>query len=186
MHMRMKQVEILSTVSLNFCSRMTYIKTFDDKFYCNIVWRNHQHKHHRAISCLCIFRRSWHHGANSEQWQEIWIDIAFYRKGLGKDWVTFIWCFSHHLELALKDTLKNSIARVDESLMHLYYLPKHTENEKDCVSWRKTSMNSMEMVQNQLKPPSLDRSIISIVQWSVVSRHSWYLMQTSSACYSRA
>lgn len=51
-----------------------------------------------------------------------------------KDWVTFIWCFSHHLELALKDTLKNSIARVDESLMHLYYLPKHTENEKDCVS----------------------------------------------------
>lgn len=51
-----------------------------------------------------------------------------------KDWVTFIWCFSHHLELALKETLKNSIARVDESLMHLYCLPKHTENEKNCIS----------------------------------------------------
>ena len=34
-----------------------------------------------------------------------------------KKWVTFIWCFSHRLGLALKD----SIAPVDESLMYLYY-----------------------------------------------------------------
>ena len=32
-----------------------------------------------------------------------------------KEWVTFIWCFSHRLELALKDTLKDSIALVDET-----------------------------------------------------------------------
>ena len=41
-----------------------------------------------------------------------------------KEWVIFTSCFSHHLELALKDALKDSIAPVDESLMHLYYLYK--------------------------------------------------------------
>ena len=37
-----------------------------------------------------------------------------------KEPVAFKWCFSHRLELALKDALKDSIAPVDESLMHLY------------------------------------------------------------------
>ena len=46
-----------------------------------------------------------------------------------KEWVTFIWCFSHHLELAFKDTLKDSIAPVDESLMHLYYLYKKSSKK---------------------------------------------------------
>ena len=37
-------------------------------------------------------------------------------------WILFVWCFSHRLELALKDTL------VDESLMNLYYL--HRKSSK--------------------------------------------------------
>ena len=37
----------------------------------------------------------------------------------------FIWCFSHHLELALKDGLKMYTSPVDKSLMHLFYLYKH-------------------------------------------------------------
>ena len=41
-----------------------------------------------------------------------------------KEWVPFIWCFGHCLELVLKDTLKGSFAPVDESLTHLYYLYK--------------------------------------------------------------
>ena len=36
-------------------------------------------------------------------------------------WVYFIWCFSHRLELALKDTLKEFLIPVDKSLRHLYY-----------------------------------------------------------------
>ena len=39
-------------------------------------------------------------------------------------WVSFIWCFSHCLELALKDSLKSFIDPVDESLLHLFYLYK--------------------------------------------------------------
>ena len=38
------------------------------------------------------------------------------------EWVLFVWCFSHRLELALKDALKDFTNPVDESLMHLYYL----------------------------------------------------------------
>ena len=38
------------------------------------------------------------------------------------EWVSFIWCFSHRLELALKDALKEYIDPVEETLRHLYYL----------------------------------------------------------------
>ena len=37
-------------------------------------------------------------------------------------WISFIWCFSHQLGLALKDALKEFIEPVDTSLMHLFYL----------------------------------------------------------------
>ena len=42
-----------------------------------------------------------------------------------QEWVTFIWCFSHCLELALKDGLKMYTSPVDISLMHLFYLHKN-------------------------------------------------------------
>ena len=53
--------------------------------------------------------------------------ILFFREG--REWVTFIWCFSHCLELALKDALKDSISSVDESLMHLYYFYKKSSKK---------------------------------------------------------
>ena len=45
------------------------------------------------------------------------------------EWITFIWCFSHRLELALKDALKDFISPVDESLMHLFYLYKNSSKK---------------------------------------------------------
>ena len=42
-----------------------------------------------------------------------------------REWVAFIWCFIHHLELALKDGLKTSTSPLDKSLMHLFYLYKN-------------------------------------------------------------
>ena len=39
-----------------------------------------------------------------------------------KEQLTFIWCFSHRLELVLKNALKESVTPVDESLMHHYDL----------------------------------------------------------------
>ena len=38
------------------------------------------------------------------------------------EWVLFVWCFSHWLKLALKDSLKDFTKPVNESLMNVYYL----------------------------------------------------------------
>ena len=43
--------------------------------------------------------------------------------------VSFLWCFSHCLELALKDSLKSFIDPVDESLLHLFYLYKNSSKK---------------------------------------------------------
>ena len=45
------------------------------------------------------------------------------------EWICFIWCFSHRLELALKDSLKEFFDCVDESLRHLYYLYKNSSKK---------------------------------------------------------
>ena len=37
-------------------------------------------------------------------------------------WVSFVWCFSYRLELALKDVVKEVLELVDISLCNLYYL----------------------------------------------------------------
>ena len=37
-------------------------------------------------------------------------------------WISFIWCFSHRLELAIKDALKEFLEPVETALRHLYYL----------------------------------------------------------------
>ena len=43
--------------------------------------------------------------------------------------ISFILCFSHQLELALKDALKELIEPVDTSLMHLFYLYKKSSKK---------------------------------------------------------
>ena len=50
--------------------------------------------------------------------------------------ISFIWCFSHRLELAIKDALKEFIEPVDTLLLHLFYLykklsKKHRELERN-------------------------------------------------------
>ena len=40
------------------------------------------------------------------------------------DWISFVWCFSHRLELGLKGSLDEFIKPLDKSLIHLYYLYK--------------------------------------------------------------
>ena len=41
------------------------------------------------------------------------------------EWMTFIKCFSHQLELGLKDSLKDYISPIDELLLHLFNLYKN-------------------------------------------------------------
>ena len=43
--------------------------------------------------------------------------------------ISFILCFSHQVELALNDALKELIEPVDTSLMHLFYLYKKSSKK---------------------------------------------------------
>ena len=68
-------------------------------------------------------------------------------------WVSFIWCFSHCLELALKDSLKSFIDPVDESLLHLFYLlqdliKKSTRTEKPLLKELETYGNNIRSVKS--------------------------------------
>ena len=61
-------------------------------------------------------------------------------------WISFIWCFSHRLELSLKDALKEFIEPVETSLRHLYYLynnssKKASRTEKPTQRTRRTIRN---------------------------------------------
>ena len=47
-------------------------------------------------------------------------------------WVSFIWCFSHSLELVLKDVVKEVLEPINRSLCNLYYLyAKSSEKHRE-------------------------------------------------------
>ena len=46
-------------------------------------------------------------------------------------WVVFIWCFSHRLELALKDALKQEFDPVSETLKNMYRYEKSGEKLRE-------------------------------------------------------
>jgi len=46
-------------------------------------------------------------------------------------WVVFFWCLAHHLELSLKDALKDMLfSTIDNMLMRVYYL--YYKSPKKC------------------------------------------------------
>ena len=47
--------------------------------------------------------------------------IAKFRDS-GMEWVAFVWCLSHRLELALKDSLSDHMNDISASLVNLFYL----------------------------------------------------------------
>ena len=60
-------------------------------------------------------------------------------------WLSFVWCFSHRLELALKDALNEFMEPVETSLMHLFYLYKKSSNK------HRELKNLYELLQSQLE-----------------------------------
>ena len=69
------------------------------------------------------------------------------------EWVTFIWCFSHRLELALKDALKEYTAPVDESLMHLFYLYKNSSKKnRELKNLYQLMKDQFEMYGDGIRP----------------------------------
>ena len=56
------------------------------------------------------------------------------------EWILFVWCLSHRLELAMKDSLKTFMSPVDDSLRHLYYMYKNSSKK---LSQLKTLFKSL-------------------------------------------
>lgn len=68
------------------------------------------------------------------------------------NWIRFIWCFSHSLQLALKDALENFTPLVDESLMDLYYLyHKSSKKLRELQYIFKDLQNDFEMYGDDAK-----------------------------------
>ena len=60
-------------------------------------------------------------------------------------WLSFIWCFSHWLELALKDAFNDYIEPVETSLMHLFYSYKQSSKKHRVLK------NLYELLQGQFE-----------------------------------
>jgi hypothetical protein len=68
-------------------------------------------------------------------------------------WVTFVWCISHRLELALKDALKKSIDPVDTCIRNLYYLYEKSSKKLRELKSLFGILNEMyEFSNNRVKP----------------------------------
>ena len=66
-------------------------------------------------------------GANVNSGLKSGLITLFHEKGL--HWVSFIWCLSHQLELALKDNLSDVMSDVHEVLTSLFYLYKKSSKK---------------------------------------------------------
>ena len=68
-------------------------------------------------------------------------------------WICFIWCFSHRLELAIKDALKEFIEPVEESLRHLFYLyTKSSKKFRELKNWYHILQDQFDMYGSGIKP----------------------------------
>ena len=77
--------------------------------------------------------------------------IKFFQEDL--PWVSFIWCFSHRLELSIKDALKEFMEPVDTSLVHLYYLyTKSSKKHRELKNLYKDMKGQFEMYSEGVKP----------------------------------
>ena len=63
------------------------------------------------------------------------------------------WCFSHRLELALKDSLKDCISPIDESLLHLFNLYKNlSKKHRELKNLHQLMKDEFEMYGGGIKP----------------------------------
>ena len=77
--------------------------------------------------------------------------IALFKRYM--PWVAFVWCFSHRLELALKDALSSEFQLVEESLRHLFYMYKNSSKKvRELKVLYQALQNVYEFVNNQIRP----------------------------------
>ena len=77
--------------------------------------------------------------------------ITLFRKDL--PWVSFVWCFSHRLELCLKDALSSELEQIEESLRYLFYMYKNSSKKvRELTVLYHILQNVYEFENNQVRP----------------------------------
>ena len=77
--------------------------------------------------------------------------ISFFQEQ--NEWVTFIWCFSHRLELPLKDSLKYYLSPIDESFLHLFSLYKNlSKKHRELKNLYQVMKDEFEIYGGEIKP----------------------------------
>ena len=74
-------------------------------------------------------------------------------------WLSFIWCFSHWLDLGLKDALNNYMEPIETSLMHLFHLYKESFRK------HRELKNLYELLQGQFEMFSRVRPLKASGTW---------------------
>lgn len=79
------------------------------------------------------------------------VAAKFREKGI--DWLTFVWCISHRLELAMKDSLGNDLSVVKTALTNLYYLyQKSSKKLRELRQMHDVLKEIYDFEDGQLKP----------------------------------
>lgn len=77
---------------------------------------------------------------------------VFQEKGL--DWLAFVWCLSHRLELALKDSLSDAMSDIHEVLTSLFYLYKKSSKKLRELRQLHTVLKDVYTLENDQVRPS--------------------------------
>ena len=84
-------------------------------------------------------------------------------------WVSFIWCFSHRLELTLKDSLKSFIDSAESHFFTCFiYIRTHQkkyENWKTFTRYWENNLKHMAKILDQLSQLEQDGLTIAFRQW---------------------
>ena len=80
-------------------------------------------------------------GANANSGLKSGLITVFQENGL--HWVSFIWCLSHRLELALKDSLSDAMSDVHEVLTSLFLFIQEIEQKALRITSAKCSFKDV-------------------------------------------
>ena len=123
-----------------------------------------------ALEMMAAIKHSFKENKLTELWDKIvYLSVGGASVNSGKDsgliaqfqeeheWVLFVSCFIHWLELALKDALQDFTKPVDESQMNLYYLyNKLLKKLRELKCLFKDIKEDFEMFGDGVKPVSTE------------------------------
>ena len=76
----------------------------------------------------------------------------------GASWLVFVWCMSHRIELALKDSLDNAMQPIKKSLTAFSCYEKSSKKLRELCKLHKVFLELYEFEDGQVKPSKCSRA----------------------------